>query len=109
MDVLIAGLLWAALGPSVQAERPGLPLLTRIEDIRALSPDEGQRGYPIRIRATVTHFDENLVTTLIVHDGAFGQFVQPPDKGVVLDDWARLKAGRRCRNRGPYDPWRICS
>ena len=99
MDVLIAGLLWAALGPSSQPEPPGLPLLTRIADIRALSPDEGQRGYPIRIRATVTHFDENLVTTLIVHDGDFGQFVQPPDKGVVLDEWVRLRRATLSKSR----------
>jgi len=91
---LIAGALCAVpLGVSAQEKTAALPLLTRIADIRALSQDEGQRGYPVRIRATVTHFDENLVTTLIVHDGSFGQFVQPPAQGVQAGDWSALKAG----------------
>src|SRR5574339_488523 len=72
-----------------------LPVLTAIKDIRALSQTDGERGYPVRIRATVTHFDENLNTTLIVHDGAFGQFVQPPPdaKMTTVGDWKGLKAG----------------
>ena len=93
--VLIAGASWLlALGALAQ-DRPAatLPVLTRIADIRALSQADGERGYPVRIRATVTHFDEDLVTTLIVHDGSFGQFVQPPDEGVVIDEWKHLKAG----------------
>ena len=76
--VLIAGLLWAALGPFVQAERRRLAPSDPYRGYPRLVAGDGQRGYPVRIRATVTHFDENLVTTLIVHDGAFGQFVQPP-------------------------------
>ena len=60
------------------AGRSPLPLLTRIQDIRALSQDGGALGYPVRIRGTVTHFDEVQKQTLVVHDGAFGQFVMPP-------------------------------
>jgi signal transduction histidine kinase len=70
-----------------------LPLLTRIEDIRALSQDDGARGYPVRIRGTVTHFDEILRATLFVHDGAFGQFVLPPSKPAGVGSWVDLKAG----------------
>lgn len=55
-----------------------LPLLTKIKAIRALSQDEGARGYPVRIRAVVTHFDEKRTTDLMVHDGEWGQFVLPP-------------------------------
>lgn len=93
--VLIAGGSWLlALGALAQDRAASaLPLLTRIADIRALSQADGERGYPVRIRATVTHFDENLVTTLIVHDGSFGQFVQPPGPGVVIDEWQHLKTG----------------
>ena len=70
-----------------------LPVLTRIQDIRALSQDEGQRGYPVRFRATVTHFDEVLHTTLIVHDGAYGQFVSPPANSDKFESWNQLKSG----------------
>jgi signal transduction histidine kinase len=87
-------LLGVALGVVAQ-ERPAadLPVLTAIKDIRALSQDEGERGYPVRIRGTVTHFDEVLHTTLIVHDGAFGQFVFPPATGVNVGNWNDLHTG----------------
>jgi signal transduction histidine kinase len=92
---LISGVCCAVpLGVSAQDRTaPVLPVLSRIADIRALSPADGERGYPVRFRATVTHFDENLETTLIVHDGAFGQFVQPPATGVQVGDWKTLKEG----------------
>jgi signal transduction histidine kinase len=95
--ILIAALFSAvAVGVAAQERRQvDLPVLTAIKDIRALSQNDGERGYPVRIRATVTHFDENLQTTLIVHDGAFGQFIQPPplDKIKSVGDWMDLKAG----------------
>ncbi len=96
MTAITATLVAIAAGVSAQ-ERPvaPLPLLTRIQDIRALSQADGERGYPVHIRATVTHFDENLVTTLVVHDGTLGQFVQPPEADQInaVGDWKTLKAG----------------
>ena len=83
----------AAVDRAQERSAPDLPVLTAIKDIRGLSQDEGQRGYPVRIRGTVTHFDEILHTTLIVHDGAFGQFVSPPAKGVNVGNWDDLKTG----------------
>src|SRR5438093_5123502 len=93
---VVAGLLvvvsaWGATAQDQSAT--ALPLLTRIEDIRALSQDEGARGYPVRIRGTVTHFDEVQRTTLFVHDGAFGQFVALPAEPAKVGVWAELKSG----------------
>src|SRR5262245_38062490 len=91
---IVAMLSGIAMAVSAQDRRSGsLPLLTRIQDIRALTQDEGQRGYPVRIRATVTHFDENLHDTLIVHDGFFGQFISPPPNPDNFANWNQLKAG----------------
>jgi signal transduction histidine kinase len=85
--VRTAGLLSAfalALAPALSAVRsaaapaagdPRLPLLTHIRDIRALSPEEGARGYPVRVRGTITYLDEDWPSGLIVHDGTAGQFV----------------------------------
>jgi signal transduction histidine kinase len=81
--VRIAGLLAAfalAWGPGRAAGAPAtadpsLPVLTRIRDIRTLSPEEGARGYPVRVRGTVTYLDEDWPSGLIVHDGTAGQFV----------------------------------
>jgi signal transduction histidine kinase len=58
-----------------------------------MSQDEGAKGYPVLIRGTVTHFDEQAATGLIVHDGQFGQFVAPPESGPVLGVWRALKQG----------------
>ena len=67
---MTAMLACIAVGATAQdRSAPPLPVLTAIKDIRALSQSDGERGYPVHFRATVTHFDENLVTTLIVHDG----------------------------------------
>ena len=89
--------LLVALCPAAASARqetaPSLPRLTRIEAIRALSQDGGARGYPVRIRGTVTHFDEVLATTLVVHDGAFGQFVLNPANPATVGVWSDLKAG----------------
>jgi signal transduction histidine kinase len=92
---------WAALlalfspAAAVAASRTPspLPLLTRIEDIRALSQDGGALGYPVRVRGTVTHFDELQHQTLVVHDGSFGQFVMPPADPATVGGWAELRAG----------------
>ena len=91
----MVAILCGITAPVAAQERPAaaLPFLTAIKDIRGLSQDEGERGYPVRIRGTVTHFDEILHTTLIVHDGAFGQFVFPPEKGVDVGIWDDLKTG----------------
>ncbi len=80
--------------PAIAGSRAAaLPVLTRIEDIRALSQDGGALGYPVRIRGTVTHFDEWQRTTLVLHDGAFGQFVLNPVDSAKAGAWADLKTG----------------
>ena len=91
--VLIAAVLWGGAAAAQERPKADLPILVAIKDIRALSQDEGERGYPVRIRGTVTHFDEVLHTTLIVYDGAFGQFVFPPATGVNVGNWNDLKTG----------------
>ncbi|MEP6915818.1 MAG: sensor histidine kinase, partial [Acidobacteriota bacterium] len=93
-----SGFSRTAAAPGLPARDPRsdpapLPTLTRIALIRALSQDEGAKGYPVRIRGTVTHFDEVLGQTLILHDGEFGQFVMPPAAGVTLTAWAGLTRG----------------
>jgi signal transduction histidine kinase len=95
--VLLAAALLAPFAGGAAAEgqktAAPLPLLTRIEDIRALSQDAGGLGYPVRIRGTVTHFDEVQHMTLIVHDGSFGQFVADPADPGKLGTWAELRQG----------------
>jgi two-component sensor histidine kinase len=75
------------------AVNSALPLLTNIRAIRTLSQDDGARGYLVRIRATVTHFDEGQATGLLVHDGHFGQFVLAPTRPDTTAVWRTLRAG----------------
>jgi len=72
---------------------PPLPRLTSIMAIRGLSQDDAARGYPVRVRGTVTHVDEVVHGTLIIHDGALGQFVFPPAEGVTIPAWEELRRG----------------
>jgi len=87
------GLSLATPGAPQSAANPALPVLTHIQAIRTLSQDDGARGYPVRIRATVTHFDEGQATGLLVHDGQFGQFVLPPTRPETTAVWQTLRSG----------------
>ena len=85
-----------ASGPwaSAQTLAPAsLPTLTTIKSIRALSQDEGARGYRVRVRAIVTHFDEQAATGLMIHDGQLGQYVFPPAANAQLPAWGDLRRG----------------
>jgi hypothetical protein len=82
----VLALVAAAARPLAAAERPPngpstLPTLTTIGAIRALSQDEGARGYPVRVRGIVTHVDEGADVSVIIHDGRVGQFVVAPPPG----------------------------
>ena len=88
-------LVWIATSVPVTAQQLGdsaLPLLTSIREIRTLSQDQGAQGHPVRIRGTVTHFDEVQLNGLIIHDGRFGQFVEPPPAGKI-PGWQDLRRG----------------
>jgi signal transduction histidine kinase len=82
--------LHASAQPSAGAS---LPFLTTITAVRALTQDESAKGYPVRIRGVVTHFDEEADTGLIVHDGQFGQYVMPPQERTVVPIWRDLQQG----------------
>ena len=72
-----------------------LPTLTTIGAIRALSQDDGARGYPVRVRGTVTHVDEQADVSVFIHDGRLGQFVVPPAAGTTPLNlvWRELRRG----------------
>jgi PAS domain S-box-containing protein len=59
----------------VPPQKSSLPLLTRVEQIRNLSPDEANLGYPILVRAVVTYFNpaENDL------------FIQDPTAGIWVN------------------------
>jgi len=79
--------------PVASAQDEPLPVLTTIKAIRTLSQDDAGRGYPVRVHAIVTHYDELAHGGLIVHDGEFGQYVNTPAHSERVGDWNSLQRG----------------
>jgi signal transduction histidine kinase len=95
LPFLVLALLTTAARLSAAERSPttALPTLTTIGAIRALSQDEGARGYPVRVRGIVTHIDELADVSLIIHDGKLGQFVVPPTDRALTAAWRELRRG----------------
>jgi PAS domain S-box-containing protein len=76
------------------AAAPALPRLTSIEAIRALSPDEANRAFPVRLTAIVT----------ALHPSGDSYFLQTTDAGLYVDatlqNLKHLRAGQRVRVTG---------
>jgi signal transduction histidine kinase len=88
-----------------------------------LTPQEAARGYPVHLRATITHLDDELFTGMTLHDGELGQFITTlgrfldprlrPDvhvhRGDLVEVWGETQRGgyaplvnlRRIRRLGP--------
>jgi len=101
----VLALVAAAARPLAAAERgptgpSTLPTLTTIGAIRALSQDEGARGYPVRVTGTVTHVDEQADVSVIIHDGRLGQWLVPPTNPTATAAWRELRRGDRVEIEG---------
>lgn len=57
-----------------QSTQPALPLLTRAEQIRQLTPEEAARGYPVRVRGVIT--DDVPSPDFFVQDATAGIYVE---------------------------------
>ena len=88
-------LIQALASPGFAQTPAGAPLhlLTSIQEIRALSQDEGARAYRVRVRGVVTHVDEKADVGLMLHDGEFGQFVVAPSDPAAMVLWRDLRQG----------------
>jgi len=85
--------LWiAAVGAaaSAQVSHQRLPVLTRVEQVRALAPNEARRGYPVHLQAVVTYFDA-IGPNLFIQDATGAMWVdwprnaQVPEPGQLID------------------------
>jgi signal transduction histidine kinase len=84
-------LVITALGGGQAAPAP-LSVLTDLKAIRALSQTEAARGYPVRIRGVITHFDEMRSNTLFIFDGTSGQFIEAAKNGSLVT-WGPMRSG----------------
>ena len=73
--VLILALAPVGVARSDDAWPEQLPTLTTAEEVRELTPDQANRGYPVHLRAVLTYVDFNV--------GDF--FVQDATAGIYVD------------------------
>jgi PAS domain S-box-containing protein len=91
----LAGLVVSILPANVRAQLPkakpdGLPVLTRLEQVRELSAEGANRGYAVHVRGVVTYYDggepsfdasplpTSTTPTMFVQDDTAGIFVNLP-------------------------------
>lgn len=72
-SIVLTALALSVLGWSQPTTRT-LPLLTRADQIRQLSPEEAARGYPVQIRGVVT--DDVPAPDFFVQDATAGIYVE---------------------------------
>jgi signal transduction histidine kinase len=79
------------------------PVLTTIQQVRSLSPNEAMRKYPVHIRATVTYYDPGGYIAF-VEDRNDGIYVSPhelPVTGVHVGDLVDIDAVSQAGNFAP--------
>jgi PAS domain S-box-containing protein len=98
-SILLAALVCPAWAQAEQPRPEGkkLPLLTRVEQIRKLTPDEAARGYPIRVRGVVTYHNPQL-GNLYVQDSTGGIYVETRGRKITVP------AGRLVKVEGISTP-----
>jgi PAS domain S-box-containing protein len=65
-------------------EEAGLPLLTKIQQVRSLSAKEAKRGYPVRIKGVITFHNPQLSMTFI-QDDSDAIYLQSLDPTLYLE------------------------
>src|SRR5207244_5175374 len=90
-------LLCPMFGQSAQQPTlPALPLLTRAEQVRQLSADQAERGYPVRLRGVVTYFDAQS-PDLFIQNSTAGTWVALGDTGISWETGHIVRADS-CRS-----------
>ena len=78
----LVGLGWSGVdvrAQHIQPEQKRLPVITNVEQIRQLTPDQAALGYPVRLRAVVTYYG-GKGWELFVQDSTGGIYVDGPDQ-----------------------------
>ncbi len=95
---LVLLLTWVPTAPSClrASERGAGPTLTRVSDVRRLSPEEARRRQPVRLRGTVTYCEPQGSTA----------FIQDATGGILVDIEGRdtsLQPGQVVELQGTTD------
>ncbi len=88
-SVMIACLFGLATAHCTSVPLPArLPTLTRLEQVRKLSAEDANRGYPVHIRAVVTYYDASepsLDGSSIPNSTTPTMFVQDSSAGIYIN------------------------
>ena len=76
--------------PTPAAPKKGMPLLRQVQAIRALTPEEATRQYPVEINATVTYYDSRW-RVFFVQDSTAGIYVRSGEQQFHLVPGDRVK------------------
>jgi len=87
LAVWCAGAAWAQAASAV---RVALPTLKNVEEVRRLTEQQAQKGYPVHLRAVVTYSDRD---DLFVQDETAGIWVNRPRSvtAPAVGDWLDLE------------------
>src|SRR5712692_6841684 len=80
----LASLCLLASSVPTEGKRSETKVFTKIQPIRQLSAAEAARGFPVHVRAVVTHYDR----------GAGNLFIQDATAGIFVDSDKRLEIER---------------
>ncbi|MFZ0959638.1 MAG: hypothetical protein WAO35_01940 [Terriglobia bacterium] len=95
------GMLWGQQGQT-PVEPPSSPVYTRVIDILELTKPEAARGYPVRLHAVVTYYDDyEQAGVLFVQDSTGGIDIAKPSRelGLKAGDLVEVKG---VTDRGTY-------
>jgi PAS domain S-box-containing protein len=95
---LLAALLVFSASLAAAPPQETLPVLTRVEDIRLLSPEKAERGYPVRFRGVVTYYG-GTGWELFVQDATGGVYIH-----TKADEVLPLEAGSWVEVEGTTTP-----
>lgn len=87
----------ARAGGTAPVDGAALPTLRTLAELRALSPDESRRGYPVEVSGVVTFYDRQW-PGMFIHDGTNGVYVSSAGQEFAV------KAGDRVQVRGISNP-----
>src|SRR6266568_4648039 len=76
-----------------------LPVLTSVAQVRALSPEEAARGFPVKLQAVVTSYNQRQFNNLFIDDSSGGIHVDNGKLGATI-----LEPGQLVNVEGVSDP-----
>lgn len=90
-DTSLFMLLGATINfPPCLAQALDLPVLTRVEQITELTPQQARRGYPVHLQGIVTVYDLNA-RLLYVQDDTGGIYIDPHGRRLELQPADRVE------------------